>query len=179
MNLDELYNSWKSRTLPDITWRMTGDMPDRLDQLVENFSGLETIVEFGSFQGCSTVGWLKCKPKNLLSVDYELNLDVDLHKRIAKEEGVNFEFILEDDLKVVIPETDLLFIDTIHKAEHTYKELSLHASKAKKFIAFHDVNPKRFTVHKGIDRYLSENQNIWDVFYHDIIDCGFMVLSRK
>jgi hypothetical protein len=57
-------------------------------------------------------------------------------------------------------------------------DLSIHAKKVKKFIAFHDVNPERFTVHEGIDRYLAENPNIWDIFYHDIDDCGFMVLVR-
>jgi len=178
MNLEELYNAWKTRSLPNIKWHMAGDMPDRLDWLVKNFSGLETIVEFGSYQGCSTVGWLKCKPKNLVAVDYKINLDVSLYKKIANQEDINFKFILEDDLKVSIPETDLLFIDTLHEADHTYKELSIHAKKVKKFIAFHDVNPEKFTVHEGINRYLAENPNIWDIFYHDIDDCGFMVLVR-
>lgn len=158
---------------------MTGDMPDRLDWLVNNFSGLNTIVEFGSYQGCSTVGWMKCKPKKLLAVDYKLNLDVDLFSQLAIAEEINFEFILEDDLKVVIPETDLLFIDTIHKAKHTYAELITHAHKVKKFIVFHDVNPERFTVHEGIEKYLKENPKIWNVFYHDISDCGLMVLQRQ
>jgi len=179
MTLDERYQAWKTRTLPDIKWGMTGDMPDRLDWLVENFSGLDTIVEFGSYQGCSTVGWMKCKPKKLIAVDYKMYLDPDMHKQIANEAGIDFEFILEDDLKVSIPKTDLLFIDTIHKANHTYQELTIHAHKAKKFIAFHDVNPERFTVHEGIEKYLLENPNIWETYYHDINDCGFMVLKRK
>ena len=179
MNLEELYSGWKNRTLPNIKWKMTGDMPDRLDWLVEKFSGLDTIVEFGSYQGCSTVGWLKCKPQKLIAVDYKLNLNLDLYSKIASEEGIDFKFILEDDLKVTIPETDLLFIDTIHTEDHTYKELSIHASFVKKYLAFHDVNPERFTVNKGIERYIAENPNIWKIIYHDINDCGFMVLERN
>lgn len=178
MNIDELYTQWKDRTRPGIKWTMTGDMPDRLDFLVENFSNLDTIVEFGSYQGCSTIAWLKCSPKKFIAVDYEKHLDVELYQAVAENAGIDFTFILEDDLKVKIPMTDLLFIDTIHSWKHTYKELCLHAEKAKKYIAFHDVNPDKFSTYAGITKYLEENPNIWQVKYHDNHDCGFLILER-
>ena len=82
-NLQQLYDSWKNRSRPNVKWKMAGDMPGRLPWLVENFSGLDTITEFGSYQGCSTAGWLMCKPKKLLAVDWGSYLDVDLYKAAA------------------------------------------------------------------------------------------------
>jgi len=153
-------------------------MPERLDWLVENFSNLETITEFGHYQGCSTAAWLKCKPKNLTTVDIGLWLDQQIYQQIAKENHINFKCIIANDLEINITPTDLLFIDTMHSEEHTYQELKKHSNQVKKYLTFHDVNPKRFETYKGIDRWLLET-NEWETFYHDTNDCGFLVLKRK
>jgi predicted O-methyltransferase YrrM len=176
--LDELYMSWKNKTRPDTKWKMTGDMTGRLDWLVKTFSGLDSITEFGPYQGCSTAAWLKCLPKKLTTVDIGRALDEDLYAEIAKSIGVDFKYVIEDDLKVVIEETDLLFIDTMHTPDHTYLELTTHAHKAKRYLAFHDVNPTRFGTQEGIDRWHDEQPVRWNVVYHDIEDCGFLVLER-
>jgi hypothetical protein len=44
-----------------------------------------------------------------------------------------------DTRKCTIPECDLLWIDTLHNGSQLEIELELHASKAKRFIAFHDT----------------------------------------
>ena len=177
-NLDILYNSWKDKTRLNVRWKMAGDMPSRMDWLVEQFSNLESITEFGHYQGCSTAVWLKCRPKRLVTVDYANYLPQEEYQNIAKEVGVDLSIIIEDDLKVDIEPADLIFIDTMHTEEHTYKELIKHGDKAKKYIAFHDVNPDRFETQKGIDRWLETNNN-WSTLYYDINDCGFLVLERK
>jgi hypothetical protein len=88
--LDELYISWKNKTRPDTKWKMTGDMTGRLDWLVETFSGLDSITEFGAYQGCSTAAWLKCLPKKLTTVDIGRALDENLYVELAKGIGVDF-----------------------------------------------------------------------------------------
>lgn len=177
-NLLELYNSWKNRTRPSTRWKMTGDITGRMDWLVETFTGVDSITEFGPFQGCSTSAWLVCGPKKIVTVDVNINLDIDQYTKIASELGIDFKFIHSSDLDIDIEETDLLFIDTMHTEEHTFLELDKHAGKVKKYLAFHDVNPVRFSTQAGIDRYLSNNPNQWKVLYHDINDCGFLVLER-
>lgn len=178
MNLQQLFDAWKTKTKPNTKWKMAGDMPGRLDWLVKNFSGLDSITEFGSYQGCSTAAWLMCKPKKLIAVDPGPHLDLTLYSNVAKEASVDFTFIQADDLSIEIDYTDMLFIDTMHTEEHTYKELIKHAHKAKKFLAFHDVNPARFGTPKGIEKYLNENPGKWQEYYKDIVDCGFLVLKR-
>lgn len=178
MNLQQLFDSWKTKSRPNVKWKMAGDMPGRLDWLVSNFSGLDSITEFGSYQGCSTAAWLMCKPKKLIAVDWGLYLDTELYGKIAKENNIYFEFIHSNDLEIDIDPTDLLFIDTKHTEEHTYLELKKHAIKAKKYIAFHDVNPARFATPLGIKKYLDEHPGVWKEYYRDEIDCGFLVLQR-
>lgn len=177
--LEELYNSWKNRTRPNTRWKMTGDITSRLDWMVLTFSGLNSITEFGPYQGCSTAAWLKCKPKKLVTVDIDKKLDEDLYKKIAKDLGIDFTYLIHNDLEIEIEETDLLFIDTMHTAEHTYLELKLHSHKVRKFLVFHDVHPERFGTQEGIDKWLAEQPNHWNVYYHDIIDCGLLVLQRN
>ena len=177
-NLLDLYTSWKEKTRPNTRWKMTGDITGRLDWLVETFTGLETITEFGPCQGCSTAAWFACNPKKITTVDINVNLDVILYESIAKECSIDFKFIHASDIDIEIDETDLLFIDTMHTADHTYLELKNHAHKVKKFLVFHDVNPQRFGTQEGIDQYLKENFGVWKTFYHDVNDCGMLVLER-
>lgn len=44
-----------------------------------------------------------------------------------------------DTLKIEIEETDLLFIDTLHRYDQLFKELNLHAKNIKKYIVLHDT----------------------------------------
>jgi hypothetical protein len=177
-NLDILYNSWKNKTRKNVYWKMAGDMPTRMDWLVEIFSDLDTITELGHYQGCSTAVWLKCRPKKLVTIDYANHLPIKEYKSIADDIGVDMRVIIEDDLKIDIDYTDLLFIDTMHTEDHTYNELVKHGNKSKKYIAFHDVNPKIFGTQKGIDKWLETNKD-WKTFYHDINECGFLVLEKN
>ena len=136
LQLDNLYNSWKNKTRSKVRWKMAGDMPSRMDWLVEHFSNLESITEFGHYQGCSTAVWLKCRPKRLLTVDYANYLPQEEYHNVAREIGVDLTIVIEDDLKINIDPVDLLFIDTMHTEEHTYKELIRHGDKAKNILCF-------------------------------------------
>jgi hypothetical protein len=85
----------------------------------------------------------------LLASDAKKVIGYDIERRdpevsecihLAKECGKDFEFIEADVLKVEIPECDMLFIDTFHSALQLEQELKLHAKKAKKYLAFHDIH---------------------------------------
>lgn len=178
-NLKILYNSWKNKTRPNTKWKMAGDMPGRMDWLVEQFSNLDSITEFGHYQGCSTTIWMACLPKKIVTVDINKFLNQKEHETIAKELGIDFKCIIDDDLAITIEETDLLFIDTMHTEDHTYKELKKHSNQVRKYLAFHDVNPKRFQTHLGIEKWLKEKNNDWKELYHDPNDCGFLILERN
>ena len=175
--IDEIYQSFKDRTRLGIKWKMVGDMWSRMDYIQETFAGIQTITEFGPYQGCSTAAWINLRPKKFTTVDRGIALDVDLFKRAAEEVGVEFNFIIGSDLEIEIEPCELLFIDTVHTEEQTFNELTLHSHKVSKYIAFHDVTAPRFGTLDGINRWWKDHPE-WKLKYQDFDDCGFMVLER-
>lgn len=178
MLIDDIYLSFKNKTRENIKWKMVGDMYRRMDYILEHFQGIETITEFGPFQGCSTAAWLMLRPKKFTTVDKGVALDIDTFSKAARELGVDFNFIIGDDTEIEIDPCELLFIDTTHTEDHTYLELSIHAHKVSKFLVFHDINESRFTTLKGINRWWIKNPE-WKLYYQDFDDCGFMVLKKQ
>jgi len=175
--IEEIYTSFRNKTRPDVRWKMVGDMYRRMDFIQEKFKGIETITEFGPFQGCSTSAWLMLRPKKFTTVDQGTTLNIELFKQAANEIGVDFKFILGNDLEIDIDPCELLFIDTVHSQEHTYLELKRHAHNVSKYLVFHDVNPERFGTLAGIEQWRQENSG-WETDYIDYDDCGFMVLRK-
>ena len=175
--IEEIYQSFKNRTKPNIRWKMVGDMYRRMDYIQQTFQGVETITEFGPFQGCSTAAWLSLRPKKFVTVDQGVSLDVDLYKKAAEEINVDFQFIQGSDLEIEIEPCELLFIDTVHTSEHTYQELQRHADKVFRYLVFHDVAEPRFGTLAGIKRWWKDHPE-WRIKYHDSNDCGFMILEK-
>ena len=175
--IEEIYQSFKNRTRPNIRWKMVGDMYRRMDYIQQTFQGVETITEFGPFQGCSTAAWLMLKPKTFITIDAGVALDVELYKKAAAEIKVDFKFIVSNDLETTINPCELLFIDTMHTEEHTYNELRLHADKVSKYLVFHDVAEPRFGTYAGIRKWWKDCPE-WHIKYHDNDDCGFLVLEK-
>jgi len=113
--------------------------------VLKKFSSMsESVVELGVRAIVSTWALLAGKPKRMISVDIELpsvyggNLD-EVYE-LSEKEGIDFYFIQGSSLDINLPEHDFLFIDTIHTREQLQKELDLHTSKVKKYIAFHDTH---------------------------------------
>ena len=150
MLIDKIVESFKNQTRPIIRWKMVGDMYKRLDYIQKTFIGVETITEFGPFQGCSTAAWISLRPK---------------------------KFVIGNDIEIDIEPCELLFIDTMHTEDHTFNELLRHADKISKYLVFHDVNPNRFDTLKGINKWWV-NHSEWQLKYQDFEDCGFMVLEK-
>ena len=126
--------------------------------------GCEHITEMGVAVVCSSWAFLSAKPKRMVSVDIDEKCPVQEIEQVAKQMGINYEFIVGDTNHGVtatlggltpfnsnythngkpVPhytseKTDLLFIDTYHRYESLKKELELHADKAKKYIILHDT----------------------------------------
>jgi len=177
MLIDDICESFKNRTRPNIRWKMVGDMYRRIDFIQQTFTGVQTITEFGPFQGCSTAAWLMLKPKTFVTIDAGVALDVELYKKAAAEIKVDFKFIVSNDLEIQISPCELLFIDTMHTEEHTYQELTLHADKVSKYLVFHDVAEPRFGTYAGIRKWWKDHPE-WRIKYHDNDDCGFLVLEK-
>jgi len=177
MLIDDICESFKNRTRPNIRWKMVGDMYKRLDYIQKTFIGVETITEFGPFQGCSTAAWISLRPKKFVTVDRGVSLDIPVFQQAAEEVGVSFKFVIGNDIEIDIEPCELLFIDTMHTEDHTFNELQRHADKISKYLVFHDVNPNRFNTLKGINKWWV-NHSEWQLKYQDFEDCGFMVLEK-
>jgi hypothetical protein len=114
------------------------DIHEHLPVLSELTSQCTHVTELG-------VGWAQ-------STRAFLRHDIELHSyefmpqpgireffEEAKNAGRNVTLHIDDTRKVEIAETDLLFVDSLHIYEQVQKELELHASKARKYIGFHDT----------------------------------------
>lgn len=120
------------------------DIREHLDTLTYYASKCEHVTELGVRWVVSTWYFIAGKPKTLNSFDIthvsEYGVNEAIIKSVAKENGVDFNFIQEDVLTTdKIIETDLLFIDTLHNYKQLKMELKLHGNKAKKYLIFHDI----------------------------------------
>lgn len=143
-------------------------MKNYIKPLAEYAQGCEHITEMGVAIVCSTWAWLSAKPKRLVSVDYDHLCPIGEVREVAKDLGIDFEFVVGDTNHGVTAElnkhcpwlndgqhleyqkanpipyytcepTDLLFIDTYHRYESLKRELELHPPKARKYIILHDT----------------------------------------
>lgn len=144
-------------------------MHEYIKVLEEYSQGCEHITEMGVAQVCSTWAFLSAKPKRLVSIDIDHNTPVAEVREVAKDLGVDFEYVVGDTNHGVTAElnkhcpmlntdeyrgqwetghavpfydcepTDLLFIDTYHRYESLKRELELHPPKARKWIILHDT----------------------------------------
>jgi hypothetical protein len=129
----------------------------------------------------STWGLLAGHPKKMLSIDiiHPSTHGVDINEvySICQNEGIDFNFLQADTLQVIIPECDMLFIDTLHTYDHLKKELSLHSSKVKKYLAFHDTEHCPEVLLAIVD-FLQENKN-WTVDLHKTNNNGILFLKKR
>lgn len=163
----------------------------------------DTIIEMGVRGIVSTWAFMSGKPKKLVGIDIshpsEFGGNLDEVYRLAKEEGIEYDFRLQSTLECTIEECDLLFIDTWHDYLQLRKELYRHHSKVKKYIIFHDTgdsfgfkdensydeyhNQRNETnLPKGlipaIDEFLSQN-NEWFIYERFANNNGITILKRK
>jgi len=155
------------------------DMYYHLPKLREYAEKCEHITEMGVRDVLSTYALLMGKPKILKSYDIEATKKTH---RIPKQD--NFEYIIEDVLKIEIEETDFLFIDTLHTYKQLSQELKLHGNKAKEYLGFHDISSFGVTGEDGgpgLLKAISEfkKDNPWWVEDYVTYACnGLLILKR-
>lgn len=167
----------------------TSDINQHLFTLKGYADGCEHITEMGVRGVVSTWALLAARPKTLIAIDIE-NCPIEEISETAKEVGINFKFIKDDTIRegFEIEETDFLFIDTWHVYPQLKKELSMHASKVKKYIAFHDtqtygfVNERAFYsqpqgLQPAIKEFLQDNPE-WVVSSNYKHNNGVIVIKR-
>ena len=105
-------------------------------------SECDSVTEMGTRFVVSTWALVEATPKKIFC--YDIKLDFFLEGKLNIEEvceskNIDFKFIEADTLKVQIENTDLLFIDTLHRYEQLFGELNRHAKDVNKYIILHDT----------------------------------------
>lgn len=158
------------------------DISEHCTTLKELASRCETVTEFGTRYGVSTIALLAGEPARMTSYDIARSESVTLIENAV--EKTDFRFVQADTLQIEIPNTDLLFIDTLHTYQQLKAELIRHASKVKRTIVLHDTvtfGTRGETGGKGLRPALGEflSQNLqWSVKADFQNNNGLMVLKR-
>lgn len=143
------------------------------------------ITEFGTRYVVSTYAFMAGKPTKLVTYDLYPHENIWTAASIAQENNVDFSFMERDTTQVEIEPTDLLFIDTLHTYAQCKKELELHASKARKYIMFHDTVSFGYSdegsvgpgLMPAITEFLAANPQ-WQIKEHYTNCNGLMILER-
>ena len=160
----------------------------------------KTIVEMGVRWVVSTWAFLEGHPKKLTSYDivspeeWKRGDRMSPVKEYAKENNIDFKFILQDVLTVKLPKTDLLFIDTWHVYDQLIQELNMHSSKVNKWIILHDTETfgekgenssysirekkKYLGLKYAVNEFLQNNVDTWRLHEHYTFCNGLTILKR-
>ena len=158
------------------------DLNEHCEKLKELASQSSVVVDFSMRPEISTTALLAGQPGQLISVTAKANR---IHHDLKKVKGkCDFKSVTGDSLSTDIPDNDLLFIDTVHTADHFYKELKKHAPRCRRWIVRHDTNIYGERGEDGqpglmpaLRRFLSEHPE-WSVVYHAPNNYGLTVISR-
>lgn len=121
------------------------DIYEHLPTLNKYASECDTVIELGMRSVISTWAFAhglannSSNKKQLISIDLDYSSNIEQVKSVCKKVGIQFMFIMADDLIVNPPTSDLVFIDTFHVYAQLKRELELYSSKTKKYIIMHDT----------------------------------------
>lgn len=149
------------------------------------------VTEFGTRDGCSTAALIAGCKGEVHSYDIA---DSPMRRRLA---GLTlpcskWEFHLGDtgSPDLVMAETDLLFLDTLHTYAHLSKELRYHGRKARKYLAFHDTHtcgmkdlsgpdPNAEGILPAIWEFMAAHKGEYKIVYETKVNNGMMILERS
>jgi hypothetical protein len=174
--IEQLEENFLNLKIQPTAW--LGDSPSRFNTYKKYASMVDTIVEFGVYTGLSTTAFLAANPKKLRSYDItDVNLSIlsELNN-YANNNNIDFQFIIGNSLEIEIDNTDLLFIDTVHKRKHTEAELQRHSKNVNKYIILHDTTAWP-GVFKAVVDFLIKN-NDWFIIEHCNKNSGMIVLKK-
>jgi hypothetical protein len=145
----------------DLKCNTPSDINELLPTIKKYADKCESVAELGVRTVVASWAFLASKAKFVSGWDLQTQPEVAEAKRICEEAGREWNYIEADVLKVELPQVDFLFIDTFHTYSQLKKELELHASKANKYLGFHDTTSFEF---KGEDSY--------EAVAHNAMNCG-------
>ena len=160
----------------------------------------KTIAEMGVRWVVSTWAFLEGHPKKLTSYDivnpeeWKRGDRMSPVEEYAKENNIDFKFILQDVLTVKLPKTDLLFIDTWHVYDQLIQELNMHSSQVNKWIILHDTETfgekgekSSYSIREkkeylglkfAVNEFLQNNVDTWRLHEHYVFCNGLTILKR-
>ena len=177
----------------DQEYRLARDTPSDINEHIEILRTLadsvEHVTEMGTRTGVSTRAFLA---SDVTIRAYDLFLDTYVSELfdLAQKEGKDAKYIAANVLETEIDETDLLLIDTWHCYDQLLAELTIHAPKVKKYIAFHDTQTygtrsEEFMGRVGsngllpaIIHYMIDNPDTWKFKIHRTNNNGLTVIER-
>lgn len=139
---EELINAYKQAS------EQKSDINEHVPVLYKLATECSIVTELGVRSMVATWGLIYGLTNNNKPIKKYIGVDLStpsenslsLAKRLSKENKIEFNFIQNDDLKVDIKTTDLLFIDTLHTYCHLTCELEKFARITKKYIVMHDTS---------------------------------------
>ncbi len=172
--------------------QVPSDIFQHLPLLRKLASECNSVTEFGTRRGVSTIALIAGRPQSVTCVDLVRFPEIDTLEQAARAADVRFQFDLRStiDSNFVIAETDFLFIDTLHTWEQLRTELQLHSERVKRFLAFHDVttfglcNETSVTgqanggLLPAILEFLAASPDSWRVKFYRRENNGLLVLER-
>jgi hypothetical protein len=179
ITLEEIY---------EIKCTTPSDINEHLPTLRRIAGDCDHVTEMGVRWVVSTYALMAGKPKQLISYDIESverwGYSIEQLTELAKDNGVEFSFVVADTTDVEIKETDFLFIDTYHVYDQLKKELALHGNKARKYLGFHDTTTfaevgehNQKGLWPAIEEFMVENPH-WVVYERHINNNGLTILKR-
>jgi hypothetical protein len=190
-NLEEVVNQ---------IYQTPSDINEHIPTLLKYGQECDHITEMGVRWIRSTWAFLGSAPKKLISYDIqdpsEWSANIQDVYNTAEHYGLDFTFIKANVLEVEIEETDLLFLDTWHSYKQLKSELSLHASKVRKYIIFHDTTEfadkdetsyevwgdewkgENIGIWKAIEEFLESNPE-WEILERFTNCQGLTVIGKK
>jgi hypothetical protein len=191
INIDIIY---------DNLHKTPSDINEHFPVLKEYTEKCEHVTEMGVRFVNSTFAFLKGNPKIFRCIDlyhpskwkYEDRLEIV--EEYCKQNNIDFKFITGNSLEIEIEDTDLLFIDTLHRYHQLINELNRHSKKVKKFIIMHDTttyqnndeqnyytnfNPEssKRGLWPAIEEFLSGNKE-WKLLERKTNNNGLTILER-
>ena len=147
------------------------DIHEHLPTLCRYASECDHVTEMGVRYVVSTFGLMMGRPRRLVSVDIVHPRDMTgghndcikgkdefaLAEQCAVQNNVDFEFVLASSLEIDMENTELLFLDTLHRYAQLRAELERHHHKVSKYMILHDTETFAFRDEGQEQQDASEN----------------------
>jgi hypothetical protein len=170
----------------DFSTRKPSDINEHLPILYFLAQQCDHVTEFGVRTGESTLAFLHgLQGRKATLRSYDINDRFGVYDMMKNFTQVDWQFAICSTLAISqIEETDLLFVDTLHRYEQVRQELAIHGDAARRWIAFHDTETFGVTgddggegINRAIDEWLAAKPE-WRVVYRTHRNNGLTVIQR-